>query len=109
MKNSFEASKLEPEPTFENKIDKIKDNHMKSITSAAMNSSDIASFDKKIDPLSMNNIFEVATFEPETKSEKTICDIKDNHQKSIASAAMNPSDITYFDVTFDPLCINRIF
>ena len=22
---------------------------------------------------------------------------------------MNPSDITYFDDTFDPLCINRIF
>ena len=48
MKNSFEASKLEPEPTFENIIDEIKDNHMKSITSAAMHLSYIANFDEKL-------------------------------------------------------------
>ena len=109
MNNSFKASKVEPKPTFENTINEIKDNHMKSMTSAAMNISAITNFDDKIDPLSMNNIFEAATFEPETKFEKTIYDIKDNHLKSIASAAINPSDITYFDETFDPICIKNIF
>ena len=29
--------------------------------------------------------------------------------KSIESAATNPSDITYFDENFDPLCINNSF
>ena len=62
MNNSFKASKVEPEPTFENTINEIKDNHMKSITSAAMNISAITNFDNKIDPLRMNNIFEAAKF-----------------------------------------------
>ena len=55
----------------------------------------------------MNNSFESAKFKPDPKSEKTINDIKDCHLKSIASAATNPSAITSFDKSFDPLCINN--
>ena len=60
MNNSFEAEKFEIEPTFENTINDIKDNHLKSINSTAMNTSAITSFDNKTDPLSMNNSFEAA-------------------------------------------------
>ena len=45
MEKNFEAGKIEPEPTFENTINKIKHIHLKSITSTAMNSSAITSFD----------------------------------------------------------------
>ena len=37
MISIIEASKFEPEPTFENTINDIKENYMKSIASAAMN------------------------------------------------------------------------
>ena len=37
MNSRIESEKLEPEPTFENTINNIKDNHLKSITSIAMN------------------------------------------------------------------------
>ena len=62
---------------------------MKIIASAAMNLSDITSFEGKVDPLSMNNIFEASKFEPEPKFEKTINEIKANNQKSIISIEMN--------------------
>ena len=41
MISIIEASKFEPEPTFENTINDIKDNYMKTIASAAMNLSAI--------------------------------------------------------------------
>ena len=37
MNNRIEAEKFEPETTFEKTINDIKDNHLKSITSIAMN------------------------------------------------------------------------
>ena len=39
----IEVAKLKPEPTFQNTINEIKDNHFKSITSITMNISAIAS------------------------------------------------------------------
>ena len=89
MNRIIEAEKFEPETTFENNINEIKDNNMKIIASAAMNLSDITSFEGKVDPLSMNNIFEASKFEPEPKFEKTINEIKANNQKSIISIEMN--------------------
>ena len=41
VNNIFEAAKFEPEQTFENTINKIKDNHLKRIASTAKNLSDI--------------------------------------------------------------------
>ena len=41
MNNRFEAAKFEPEPTFENTINVIKDNHLKNITYIDMNVSAI--------------------------------------------------------------------
>ena len=89
MNNSFEAETFEPEPTFDNTINDIKDNCLKSITSADMNVSDITSFDRKMDLLSMNNSFEAAKFEPEPTFENTINEIKASHFKSITSIDMN--------------------
>ena len=43
MKNSFEAANFEPEQTFENTINEIKANHLKSITSINMDVSYITS------------------------------------------------------------------
>ena len=43
MNNIIEAENFEPEAIFENAINKIKDNHLKDITSIAMSLSDIAS------------------------------------------------------------------
>ena len=40
MKRRIEAAKFEPRPTFEKTIKEIKDNHIKSISSADMNLSD---------------------------------------------------------------------
>ena len=57
----------------------------------------------------MNNSFEEEKIEPEPAFEKTINEIKDNHLKSIASADMNLSYITYFDEEIDPLSINNSF
>ena len=74
-----------------------------------MNSSVITSSDKSFDTLSLNNISESAKFEPEPTFEKTIIEIKDNHLKSIASAAMNLSAMTSFDDNLYPLCINNSF
>ena len=57
IKNSFEAEKFEPEPTFEKTINEIKYNHLKSIYYAATSPSAIVSFDKFFDPLFLNNSF----------------------------------------------------
>ena len=45
MNNSFEAEKFDPDPTFEDTINEIKDNHLKIIASAATNKPAITSFD----------------------------------------------------------------
>ena len=68
-----------------------------------------ASFDKNFDQLSMNNSSEAAKFEPEPTFENIIIEIKDNHLRSIASAAKNPSAIIFYDNKIDPLCIKKIF
>ena len=65
MNSRIGLEKFEPVPKFENNINEIKDNHLKSITSAAMNLSGITYFDKNIDPLSVNNISEAEKLEPE--------------------------------------------
>ena len=62
MNDGFETEKFDPKSKFENTINDIKDIHLKSIASAAMNMSYITSFDKNFDPLSMNNIFEAENF-----------------------------------------------
>ena len=41
MNSRIEVEKFEPEPTFENTINEIKDDHLKSITSIDMNVSAI--------------------------------------------------------------------
>ena len=87
----------------------IKYSHLKSIASTATNPSDITSFDKNFDPLCINNSFESEIFKPEPTFEKIINEIKDNHLKSIASAATNPSSITSFDGNFYLLYINTSF
>ena len=69
----------------------------------------VTCFDKNLDQISMNNRFEVEKFEPDPSFENTIIEIKDNHLKSIASAAMNPSAMTSFDDNLYPLCINNSF
>ena len=51
MNNRFKATKFEPDPIFENTINEIKDNHLKSIASSDMNVSAITSFDGKFDSL----------------------------------------------------------
>ena len=91
MNRRIELSKFEPEPTFEQTIDNIKNNHLKSITSSATNLSAIAYFDKHFDLLSMNNIFEAAELNPEPAFENTINMIKSNHLKSIIYIAINVS------------------
>ena len=96
MNISFEAEKFEPEPTFEKTINEIKDNHLKSIASFATNPSAITSFDENVYLVCINNSFEAEKFEPESIFEKTINEIKDNHPKSIASAAMNLSALNFF-------------
>ena len=59
-----------------------------------MNLSDITSFEDNFDPISTNNSFEAAKFEPEPIFEKTINDIKYTHLKSITFIDMNISAIT---------------
>ena len=43
MNGRIEAAKFDPEPTFENNINEIKDNHLKGIISIEMNVSVIPS------------------------------------------------------------------
>ena len=94
INNSFEAEQLEPDPTFENTINDIKYNYLKSVASADTNPSDITSFDENFDPLFINNSFEAAKFKPEPTFGNTINEIKANHLKSITSIDMNVSAIT---------------
>ena len=54
----------------------------------------------------MNISIEVSTFKPGPTFEKTINEIKDNHLKIIASAAMNISAITLFDNNLEQLSMN---
>ena len=56
----------------------------------------------------MNNIIAVAKFEPGPTFKNNINEIKANHMKRIASAAMNISSITMFDKNFIQLSINSI-
>ena len=55
----------------------------------------------------MNNSTEVAKFKTGPTFEKNINEIKDNHLKSIASAVMNISAITFFDDNLEPLSMNN--
>ena len=64
------------------------------------------SFDDDFDPLIMNSRTEVEKFEPGTIFENTINEIRYNHLKSIASAAMSLSDITFFNHNFEQICMN---
>ena len=95
MNSIIEVEKFEPGPTFKNNINEIKDIHMKNIASTNMGLSSITLFGDNFKQISMKIIIEVATSEPGPTFEKTINDIKDNHLKSIASAAMNILDITF--------------
>ena len=54
----------------------------------------------------MNRRNKVAKFESGTKFDRTINDIKYNHLKSITSATMNISAITFFDNNFKQLSMN---
>ena len=56
--NIFESEKLKPDPT----IIEIKYDHLKIITSAAMNPSAITLFDENLEQLSMKSRIEVAKF-----------------------------------------------
>ena len=94
INNIFEAAKFEPEPKFENAINDIKDNNLKSIASAATNPSAIKYFDENFDPLCINNSFESEKIEPEPRFENTFNEIKANSFKSITSLDMNLSAIT---------------
>ena len=94
INNRFEAEKFEPDPTFENTINDINNNHLKIIASTSTNSSAIISFEEKFDPLCIKNIFEAKQFEPEPTFENTINEIKYKHLKSIVSTVTNSSDIT---------------
>ena len=75
-------------------MNEFKDNHLKIIASSAMNLSAITLFNDNFKQLSMKITIEVAKFEPGPTPEKTINEIKSNHLKIIASAAMNVSAIT---------------
>ena len=71
-----------------------------------MHLSDITSFGKNYDPLSMNISLEAEKFEPEPTFEKTINEIKDNHLKIIAYATINISDTTLFDENIEQPIMN---
>ena len=58
MNIRIEVAKFEPGPKFEKTMHEIKENHMKSIASAAMSLSATTSFDDNIKQLSMNNSIE---------------------------------------------------
>ena len=64
------------------------------------------SFDDNFDPPSMNIRIEVEKYEPETRFENTINEIKDNHLKIIASTTMNISAIILFEDNFKQLSMN---
>ena len=94
INNSSEASKFEHEPTFENTINEIKDDHKKIIASADMNLSAITSFEDNTDPVFINNSFEAEKFETEPTFENTLNNIIADNLKNITYIDMNVSAIT---------------
>ena len=64
------------------------------------------SFDNNFKQISKNIRIEVAKLEPEPTFESTSNEIKDNHMKNIASAAMTISAITSFDKNFKQISLN---
>ena len=94
MNNSFESEFFETDPKFERTIHDIKDNRLKSISSASTNLSAIKYFDGNFDPPFIKKNSEATKFEPEPTFEKTINEIKSKHLKNITSIDMNVSDIT---------------
>ena len=54
----------------------------------------------------MSSSIELAKFKPGTTFEKTIIEIRDNSMKSIASASMNLSALTFFDENIERLSMN---
>ena len=107
MNSNIEVEKFEPGTTFERTINEIKYNHLKIISSATINISAITLFDKNFKQLSMNSSIEVEKSEPGTTFENTTNDIKDNNLKSITSAAMNLSAITFLNNNIEQISMNR--
>ena len=64
MNNSFEAATFKPAQTFEETINEIKYNNLKSIASTATNPSETKSFEETFYPLCINNRVEAVKFEP---------------------------------------------
>ena len=95
MNIRIELAKFETGPTFKKTITQIKDNHLKSITSATMNLSAINLFGNNFKQISMNIRFEVENFEPEPTFENTINEIKANHLEIITSIDINVSAVTF--------------
>ena len=54
----------------------------------------------------MNSKIKVAKFEPGPTLERTIIEVKDNHQKRFNSSTMNLSAITLFDKNSKQISIN---
>ena len=90
-----DEEKFEPEPTFENNINEIKANNLKSINYLAINISNINFLDGFLKHNMMNSRIEASKFEPEPTFENTINEIKDNYLKSITYISMNVSDISF--------------
>ena len=94
MNSRIEVAKFEPEPTFENTVNEIKNNHLKSIASSAMNVVAITLFGDNFEHIIMNSRIEVEKFDPEPPLENTIDEIKANHLKIITFVDKNVSAIT---------------
>ena len=62
MNSRIELVKFEPEPTFENTTNDIKDDYMKNIASAVMNLSAIPLFSNSFEQISFSIIIGVETF-----------------------------------------------
>ena len=56
MNRIIEVVKIKPEPTFEKTTNYIKENHLKSISSADMNLSSITLFSENLEQISTNSI-----------------------------------------------------
>ena len=91
MRNSSEAIKFKPEPTFENIINDKKENNLKSIASAIMNPPAITSYEESFYLMFMNNSFKAEIFKTEPIFENTLNEIKSDHLKNITSVEMNVS------------------
>ena len=107
MSSSIEVAKFEPEPTFENTTNEIKDNYLKIIFSTAINVPAIMLIDNNLKLLSMNSIIKVVIFEPEPTFEETTNDIEANHLKSTTFIDMNVFTIT-LNTLINPLSLLKI-